>query len=73
MAMVCFLRQNNTVNAQAGANASHFQCTEQAALPVSYRKEAKTYAPELRSAKMLANAAEQVDAAIKAAKKPAIE
>ncbi|WP_168319081.1 hypothetical protein [Rhizobium leguminosarum] len=44
-----------------------------ASLPVSFRKQAKADAPELRSAKMLANAAEQVDAAIKAAKKPAIE
>jgi hypothetical protein len=44
-----------------------------APLPVSFRKEAKIYAPELRSAKIPANAAEQVDAAIKAAKKPAIE
>jgi hypothetical protein len=30
MAMVCFLRQNKTVNAQVGENASHFQYMERA-------------------------------------------
>ncbi|NKL07030.1 hypothetical protein GFL39_19220 [Rhizobium leguminosarum bv. viciae] len=66
MAMVCFLRQNSTVNAQAGENASHFQCPERACIGSCSNSSHVTPG-------MPANAAEQVDAAIKTAKKPAIE
>ncbi|API51687.1 hypothetical protein BMW22_08690 [Rhizobium leguminosarum] len=64
--MVCFLRRNDTVNAQAGENASHFQGAEQASS--GHARICSQIAPW-----MPANAAEQVDAANKAAKKPAIE